>query len=64
VNLKLGEGAEDFAKAKEDLYKETIDFVLNFRWTRHPITTCWLIEILHILTNKFIAPASMSKSSL
>lgn len=27
--------------------------------SKHPVTVCWLLEILHILTNKFTAPQSL-----
>ena len=62
--MKQGEGAEDFSQGKIDLYEQIIEFISNFKWSRHPLTTCWLIEILHILSNKFIAPAALSKNSL
>mmetsp|Transcript_35364 Transcript_35364/g.46558 ORF Transcript_35364/g.46558 Transcript_35364/m.46558 type:complete len:92 (+) Transcript_35364:1056-1331(+) len=47
-----------------DVYRQSMLFVELLKWTRQPNTTCWLIEILHILSNKFAAPQSMSKSGL
>lgn len=63
--MKSGEGGTDDKKhGKLDLYKETIMFVTSLQWSRHPITICWLLEILHILTNKFPSPNLMSNSTL
>jgi hypothetical protein len=44
---------------KKVLYSEVLNFIENFRNSRHPNTICWLLEILHILNNKFPPPAGL-----
>jgi len=36
-----------------------LDFIENFKYSRHPNTICWLLEILNILNNKFSPPAGL-----
>ena len=50
---------DEFKKSKMSLYQETLSFVDLFQCSRHPNTVCWLLEIIHILTNKIQPPASM-----
>ena len=64
VKKQGGEGSEDFNQGKIDLYEQTTEFVQKFKWTRHPITTYWLIEIIHILSNKFVAPAALDQTDI
>jgi hypothetical protein len=35
------------------LYKAVLRFVQNFKESKHPVTLCWLFEILNILAIKF-----------
>ncbi len=63
IQIKTGESVDDFKESKLSLYKEIITFIDSLKYSRHPNTTCWLIEILHILSNKFVAHQSMSRSS-
>ena len=64
INLrqfKEGNVQEDeFKEKKIELYRQTIEFIENMKKSKHPVTVCWLLEILHILTNKFPPPASLS----
>lgn len=50
---------DEFKKTKVQLYHETISLTENFKHSRHPNTICWLLEILHILTNKISPPAGL-----
>ena len=63
INLrqfKEGNVQEDeFKDKKIELYRQTIEFIDNMKKSKHPVTVCWLLEILHILTNKFTAPQSL-----
>lgn len=52
---------DEFREKKIQLYKETLNFIDVFKQSRHPNTTFWLVEILHILTNKFPPSPSMNK---
>ena len=64
IQIKAGVGDDELNEGKIGLYKEILVFIDSLKYSRHPNTTCWLIEILHILSNKFIAPQSMSRSSI
>ena len=35
------------------VYKNLIKFIKSFWHSRHPLTICWLLEILYIFSNKF-----------
>ena len=51
---------DEFKDEKIKLYHQVIEMVDKFKKARHPNTTLWLIEILHILTNKFTPSSGMS----
>lgn len=51
---------DEFKEEKINLYHEVIELVELFKKARHPNTILWLIEILHILTNKFTPSSGMS----
>lgn len=56
VQIKVGENVDDFKDGKLRLYEQILEFIDSLKYSRHPNTTCWLIEIMHILSNKFVAP--------
>jgi len=35
------------------LYKAVLKFIHNLKESRHPVTQCWLLEILNLLAIKF-----------
>lgn len=35
------------------LYKAVLKFIQNLKESRHPVTQCWLLEILNLLAIKF-----------
>ena len=54
---------DEFRDEKIKLYRQVIDLVEKFKKQRHPNTTCWLIELLHILTSKFTPSSGMGQES-
>jgi len=55
-------GAEDFRKGQlRQLYEESRRFFENFIWSRFPTTICWLLEILLLLSEKFLKQSKMDK---
>ena len=43
------------------LYDESRKFFENFIWSRFPTTICWLLEIMLLLTEKFLKHNKMDK---
>lgn len=43
------------------LYDESKKFFENFIWTRFPTTVCWMLEILLLLSEKFLKHNKMDK---
>ena len=55
-------GAEEFKKNQmRMLYEESRKFFENFIWTRFPTTVCWLLEIMLLLSDKFLKHHKMDK---
>ena len=36
------------------IYRNLMKFIKSFQHSRHPLTICWLLEILYIFSNKFM----------
>ena len=54
--------AEEFRRNQiRMLYEESRKFFENFIWTRFPTTVCWLLEILLLLSEKFLKHFKMDK---
>lgn len=43
------------------LYEEMKKFFENFIWSRFPTTICWLLEILYLLSEKFLKHNKLDK---
>ena len=55
-------GAEEYRKTQiRLLFDETRKFFENFIWTRFPTTICWLMEIMLLLSEKFLKHSKMDK---
>ena len=54
---------DEFKAQKIELYKQSISFIQMLSKSNHPITICWLLEILHILTSKFSPPTTLSQEA-
>ncbi|CDW85800.1 n-terminal domain-containing protein [Stylonychia lemnae] len=51
INQQFKDEQNQLAK----IYAAVFKFIKQFQQTKHPLTICWLLEILHILSNKFTA---------
>ena len=54
--------AEEARKTQlRQLYEESKRFFDNFIWSRFPTTICWLLEIMLLLSEKFLKHNKMEK---
>ena len=45
----------------KQLFEESRKFFENFIWTRFPTTVCWLLEILLLLSEKYLKHVKLDK---